>query len=478
MSFERRHEDSVYQTLIDQFVATGQVNGYTDNEDPLYNYLVDTMQQDDIKWRVLSSEVAAVVFKSQMIAFVQTVKAQEHFAMTRRQGLRLQMQQAREWSVLKRRDGWKALWKEMQTQGGEWGFNGDYFLHLFEDPQNVENDSLWLQMIDNWQMAEQIRAQAENRELLKESGEVNRRRLRNNLTQIPAYLQENHIDPHVFRQAWSMMNGMWNEVDFKRMQRVARLQQRYPQIAQMAQRMGRTMNPEGEERVHVAQGDRYKMPHATPSDIEGVSVGNDLNALLPMELALCTDRELSDLFNYKYLTRKLQTFQYRSNMLNPARKIESRPATTKGPMVVCIDTSGSMEGEPGRIAQSMVMRLVELADSRQRPLFLIAFSVSATPIDAHRERGRLMAFFNQMFTGDTNATRMLETTFALLEGRTEYQNADVLWITDFQIPMPATPLLAHLKALCQRGTRWYGLQIGCKPNEWRTWFDEIVQVPT
>lgn len=32
-------------------------------------------------------------------------------------------------------------------------------------------------------------------------------------------------------------------------------------------------------------------------------------------------------------------------------------------MVVCIDTSGSMEGEPGRIAQSMVMRLVELADS-------------------------------------------------------------------------------------------------------------------
>lgn len=179
-------------------------------------------------------------------------------------------------------------------------------------------------MIDNWQMAEQIRAQAENRELLKESGEVNRRRLRNNLTQIPAYLQENHIDPHVFRQAWSMMNGMWNEVDFKRMQRVARLQQRYPQIAQMAQRMGRTMNPEGEERVHVAQGDRYKMPHATPSDIEGVSVGNDLNALLPMELALCTDRELSDLFNYKYLTRKLQTFQYRSNMLNPARKIESR----------------------------------------------------------------------------------------------------------------------------------------------------------
>lgn len=121
MSFERRHEDSVYQTLIDQFVATGQVNGYTDNEDPLYNYLVDTMQQDDIKWRVLSSEVAAVVFKSQMIAFVQTVKAQEHFAMTCRQGLRLQMQQAREWSVLKRRDGWKALWKEMQTQGGEWG---------------------------------------------------------------------------------------------------------------------------------------------------------------------------------------------------------------------------------------------------------------------------------------------------------------------------------------------------------------------
>ena len=83
------------------------------------------------------------------------------------------------------------------------------------------------------------------------------------------------------------------------------------------------------------------MEHSSKSDILGITVGNDLNALLPTELAHCADDELEDLFVYKYVTRKLQTFRYKSEIMQPARRLEIKPATQKGPMIVCLDTSGN-----------------------------------------------------------------------------------------------------------------------------------------
>ena len=73
---------------------------------------------------------------------------------------------------------------------------------------------------------------------------------------------------------------------------------------------------EGREQIRVAEGNVYKMEHSSKCDILGISTGNDLNALLPIELAHSADSELEDLFVYKYLTRKLQTFRYKSEIMH------------------------------------------------------------------------------------------------------------------------------------------------------------------
>ena len=86
---------------------------------------------------------------------------------------------------------------------------------------------------------------------------------------------------------------------------------------------------EGREQIRVAEGNVYKMEHSSKCDILGISTGNDLNALLPIELAHSADSELEDLFVYKYLTRKLQTFRYKSEIMQPARRIETKPARPK-----------------------------------------------------------------------------------------------------------------------------------------------------
>lgn len=273
-----------------------------------------------------------------------------------------------------------------------------------------------------------------------------------------------------------MMSGLWNTVDFERIRKIVRIQRSCPEIVKVARKMGRMADDEGREQIRVAEGNVYKMEHSSKCDILGISTGNDLNALLPIELAHSADSELEDLFVYKYLTRKLQTFRYKSEIMQPARRIETKPARPKGPMIVCLDTSGSMAGKPEKIAHSLLIKLLEIADRQRRNCFLIAFSVSIHPIDIRKERARLLEFFSKTACGDTDATRMLEATFRLLKEGKEYMNADVLWVSDFKIPHSSPVFMEEIRRCREAGTHFYGLQIGITDNEWAPFFDHIYRV--
>lgn len=78
--------------------------------------------------------------------------------------------------------------------------------------------------------------------------------------------------------------------------------------------------------------------------------------------------------------------------------------------------------------------------------------------------------------GGTDARKMLERTFQLLESDPRYQNADVLWITDFLIPLPDKSQLQRLQQYRKSGTRFYGFQIGIEPTEWDKYMDKIYKI--
>ena len=133
-------------------------------------------------------------------------------------------------------------------------------------------------------------------------------------------------------------------------------------------------------------------------------------------------------------------------------------------MIVCLDTSGSMGGKPEKIAHSLLIKLLEIADRQQRDCFLIAFSVSIHPIDVRKERARLLEFFSRTACGDTDATRMMEATFRLLQSRKEYMNADVLWVSDFKIPHVPTALTDKIREYREADTHFYGCLLYTSPS--------------
>ena len=298
------------------------------------------------------------------------------------------------------------------------------------------------------------------------------------LETVPQWLEQHQCSDDEFAQTWALLGGVWNIVEFERIRHIVRLQYQYPQVLQVAKALGRVADDEGPARVALGTGRQQRVEHSTPSDIEGVGVGNDLSALLPLELAQMADAELDSLFAYKFATRRLQTFSYKSQIMHPSHKLRLHRARQKGPMVVCLDTSASMQGVPSEIAHSLVVKLLQLALKQNRDLLLIPFAVQARPFDVRRNRSRLLDFFRQPAGGDTDATAMLQLTIHTLCSKPEYGCADVLLVSDFQIPMPSDDLMRQLYLMRDNGTKFFGLQIGeTLPNPLFQLFDRIWHLP-
>lgn len=125
-------------------------------------------------------------------------------------------------------------------------------------------------------------------------------------------------------------------------------------------KLGRVADSSGRDRLAVNEGSRMKISHSSGSDIEGITIGNDLNSLLPIELATYADKDMENVFYYRYTRHRLQTFDYKSKMSKPTRKLSFQSARRLGPMIVCADTSASMYGPQG--LQRLNCSVVALAD--------------------------------------------------------------------------------------------------------------------
>lgn len=471
---ESRYDIAFYVQVLDLFVKTGECA--TESREPLHAYLISVMHDVTVKVQVLNDDICARIFYDTMLQFIQLNLEKEKYNLQKSQSERNEMKLVLEWSIKKRKDGWQALLQQISDKYQEYGFDQRFYRGQFENEGKCADEEMWEKMVDDWEESFQQKMQDQKKKEIDFRRDALERRLHSNLKDIPEYIRRNDIDKDEFFQSWGLMSGMWNTIDFERIRKVVRIQRDYPEIVKVANKMGRIADDEGKDTMYVSEGDVYKLEHSAKCDIWGITVGNDLNALLPIELAHCADNELEDLFVYKYLTNKLQTFRYKSEIMQPARRLETKPAKRKGPMVVCLDTSGSMAGKPEKIAHSLLIKILEIADRQQRSCYLIAFSVSINPIDIRKERARLLEFFSKTACGDTDATRMLQATFRLLRSSKDYMNADVLWVSDFKIPLSTSELIDKMQEFREADTHFYGLQIGIADNEWAPFFDRIYRI--
>ncbi len=164
-------------------------------------------------------------------------------------------------------------------------------------------------------------------------------------------------------------------------------------------------------------------------EIVDITCGNDLSRIVPTELVLMDDPDLDILFYQKYSERKLLQFE-----------MQGKETKGKGPIIICIDNSGSMAGEREAWAKGFALGLLTIARKQKRNFAIIHFG-NATELktftfDKKVNSEELLIALSHFFGGGTNFERPLREAMSLMyEENSILKKADIVFVTDGECSM-------------------------------------------
>lgn len=170
---------------------------------------------------------------------------------------------------------------------------------------------------------------------------------------------------------------------------------------------------------------KSKVKYGT-DEIADITVGDNLSRLIPSELVKLTHPTLKKDFFKRYLEKSLMQYQLRG------REKEGR-----GPLIVCIDESGTMSGNRDVWAKAVAMALLHIAQKQKRKFFMIHYDSKVTRTDEFSGKVHPLEIIDAIshYTGGgTEFEEPLNMAFQMIhKGKdTGYKKADIVFITDGQ----------------------------------------------
>ncbi len=189
--------------------------------------------------------------------------------------------------------------------------------------------------------------------------------------------------------------------------------------------MVRFFNKVGQKR-EIARRAQHRKKARRDLPVDRITPDDDLDSILDEEL---TDLALGiEAFENSFIDRFLH-----QSLLTRAKV--SRRARHKGPIVLCYDGSGSMEGDKILETKAHILAFLEVARQQKRRMVTIQFASASEPLfvrELHPHRIRLAEVLELMDTflkGGTDFERPLKEALRYLESD-RFRNGDILFITD------------------------------------------------
>lgn len=203
-----------------------------------------------------------------------------------------------------------------------------------------------------------------------------------------------------------------------------------------------------------------------------IELGRNLRDVLPSEYMYLADPDMEDLFYYKYAGAKLLQRRFR-------QKSEKR----EGPIIMCIDTSGSMVwGGANVFAKATAIALLHIAARQKRAWACVLFGSEneiktfqfANPSKAPPEQVLEVATFE--YRGGTDFEAPLREALRIADNAA-FSKADVVFVTD-GLARVSDQALAEIKNLKSRkGLRIWGVAMpGCYPDSLKPFCDGVASM--
>lgn len=283
---------------------------------------------------------------------------------------------------------------------------------------------------------------------------------------------------------WDDLKGQLSRREWTEARRIGGLLERLPALAQFIDGVGRrqlaahqplarTVRPETQAPERAApQPTDDDERHPEPTAVDGVHRSRTLARMTGSESLNLTHPVLRRLWRARFAEAQLLTYDDRARTPRPNPRPRPDGAAARahdaplghGPLIVCLDTSGSMQGAPENVAKACVLQALRSAHAGDRACQLLAFGGPGELLERPLTRtaaglDALLDLMGQAFDGGTDVQTPIERAVEQVQQQ-GWQDADVLIVSDGEFGLtPAT--LAQLRQAKERlGLRVHGILIG------------------
>jgi uncharacterized protein with von Willebrand factor type A (vWA) domain len=276
----------------------------------------------------------------------------------------------------------------------------------------------------------------------------------------------------------------WQEIA-----RLRKLLESCPQLTELVRTLGRLQEradenaPSVMERIFVplrraVNEWREVQTEFAPHEVHGLTLSDDISRMIPAEAATLGHPVLKYLWHARRIEHALLTYRVQgvmaervsseSDVMTEVERPKLPPKAERGPIIVCLDTSGSMHGEPEIVAKAIVLEALRVAHAEKRACFLYSFSgpgdVAELELKLSEEGlASLLNFLACSFHGGTDVAEPLRRAVRRLRD-VNWEQADILLVSDGEFPAEPETVATIATAHREKKMRVHGLLVGSRSS--------------
>jgi uncharacterized protein with von Willebrand factor type A (vWA) domain len=285
---------------------------------------------------------------------------------------------------------------------------------------------------------------------------------------------------------WDELRGLLRSDGWQQVLRIRALLEHLPELARIIRQLGRAQQTDEPDDTQassitvmeqasafVPQRRTVRVPDL-PGETRGIQRSDRIARMLPAEAMLLGHPTLRLVWHARRAERTLLGYEdddrmqeltlHETAVWRPVPRPQPDRRLEMGPILVCVDTSGSMQAGAEAVAKATVLEAMRTAHAQRRACHVFAFGGDGEvleldlPVNASGI-GTLVQFLGQSFHGGTDICGPIDRTLAKIE-QADWQLADLLIATDGEFGA-TRDLVARLReAKARRGLRVCGVLIG------------------
>lgn len=288
-----------------------------------------------------------------------------------------------------------------------------------------------------------------------------------------------------FGRLWDLAQTELKDNGFDVLEHYADLLEQDSGLSELIEMIGRYNQQEieyhKELRDKIVIKQEVETQPAFKGQISGLQMSNCIEDALPSELGLYSNPQTKPIFKLRFAQKQLLSYAYmrqitRLRQEKEQEEVKVGEAQGKGPMIICVDTSGSMHGTPEQVAKTITYALAKKALIEHRGCYLISFSTNISVmdlsiLDSVNGLQQLVAFLRMSFDGGTDANPALRHAIEMLNTE-KWKKADVLMVSDFIMNKLDDSVVQGMKMHRKSKCKFYSLAVTSQvPKKTLDYFD-------